>query len=315
MPTPVEVVGLTGVTKIAAGSTFSLALRSDGTVWAWGGGALGDGTTTSSPVPVRVSGLSQVTDITAGWDTAFAIRTQSITTVKSLWAWGRNEDGGLGDGTQADHLTPEEVTGISAPSIVGVAAGNQFAVALGSDGSVWAWGDNSGGELDSAPSSTPVLRPREAIGIGSGIVQLAANSIGLSYLYYADVVALKSDGTVLAWGDNSQGQLGDGNTAPHVGAVQVAGLTGVTQVSEGADFTLAVTTLATVPSVLHQTTTVASSTLRAAGFVLGPVAYATDYTCNYLNVVKWQSPAGGASAILGSPIRVTVGVRPLVPCP
>lgn len=184
----------------------------------------------------------------------------------SLWAWGGNAGGQLGDGTQASHLNPEEVTGISAPSIAGVAAGRDFTVALGSDGSVWAWGDNSGGQLGTAPAGNPALRPVETIGIGSGIIQLAANSIGLADLKYAHVAALRSDGTVLAWGHNSQGELGDGTTAAHAGPVQVSGLTGATQVAAGADCSLAVTTLATIPDVRRLTTTTASSVLQAAGF-------------------------------------------------
>jgi len=81
------VTGLAGVTKIAAGDEFSLALRSDGTAWAWGFngfGQLGDGTRTSSAVPVRVSGLSQVTSIAASGIAAYAIRTRSITGLTSL---------------------------------------------------------------------------------------------------------------------------------------------------------------------------------------------------------------------------------------
>lgn len=185
----------------------------------------------------------------------------------------------------------------------------------GSDGSVWAWGGNSGGQLGTAPAGNLALRPVETIGIGSGIIQFAANSIGLAELKYAHVAALRSDGTVLAWGDNSQGELGDGTTAAHAGPVQVSGLTGATRVAAGADFSLAVTTLATVPDVRRLTTTTASSVLQAAGFALGQVSTASDYTCNHLGVIMWQYPVGGTSARLGSPVRVTVGVRPPAPCP
>lgn len=316
--TPVEVTGLTGVTKIAAGALFSLALRSDGTVWAWGDnsmGQLGNGTMTSSAVPVRVTGLSQVRSIAAGADASYAINTRSITALTSVWAWGGNERGQLGDGTLTTHTTPEQVTGISAPGIAGIAAGKESAVALGTDGSVWGWGDNTGGQLGSAPAANPVLGPTETIGSGSGITQLSANSYFLSNPIYSDVLALKSDGTVLAWGDNSAGQLGDGTTASHIGPEQVRGLTGATQVSAGASSSLAVTALATVPSVRGLTVVAAGGALQAAGFVLGQVSTAPDYTCNHIGVIVGQSPAAGTSAILGSPVGVTVGVRPPTPCP
>ncbi|MGD0242090.1 MAG: hypothetical protein ABSB59_17410 [Streptosporangiaceae bacterium] len=232
---PAEVPGLTGVTKIAAGDGFSLALRSDGTVWAWGNnyaGQLGDGTTADSSTPVQVTGLSQVTSIAAGIDSALAIRTQGITTVKTVWAWGDNDEGQLGDGTLGNHLTPERVTGIMAPSVTGIAVGEKFAVALGSDGSIWAWGADDDGQLGNAPDASPVTRPVETTGMDSGITQVSA---GLKH-----VLALESNGTVLAWGDNSAGELGTGSMASVTGKVLVPGLGGVSQVSAGGDFSLAV---------------------------------------------------------------------------
>jgi alpha-tubulin suppressor-like RCC1 family protein len=233
--TPVEVPGLTGVTKIAAGDGFSLALRSDGTVWAWGlnqAGQLGDGMTAGSAVPVQVTGLSQVTSIAAGADSSLAMRTRGVTTVKTVWAWGGNDSGQLGDGTLGNHLTPEPVTGIGASSIAGISVGEKFAVVLGGDGSVWAWGADDAGQLGNAPTASPVTRPVETTGMDSGITQVSAGA--------NHVLALKSNGTVLAWGDNTQGELGTGSTASVTGKVQVSGLGGVTQVSAGAGFSLAI---------------------------------------------------------------------------
>jgi alpha-tubulin suppressor-like RCC1 family protein len=233
--TPVQVAGLTGVTKISAGDRFSLALRADGTVWAWGinqAGQLGNGTTAGSPVPVHVTGLSQVTSISAGFDASLATRTGGITAITSVWTWGGNSKGQLGDGTFTNHLTPEQVTGISTPFIASISAGYQFAVVLGTDGSAWGWGADESGQLDTAPAGNPVTRPVKMTGTGSGITQLAAG--------YDHVLALESDGTVLAWGDNSAGELGDGSTASATGPVHVTGLADVSQVSAGGRFSLAV---------------------------------------------------------------------------
>jgi alpha-tubulin suppressor-like RCC1 family protein len=235
--TPVKVPGLTGVTKIAAGESFSLALRSDGTVWAWGdnsSGGLGDGTTAGSSVPVHVTGLSQVTSIAAGLGTAYAIRTSSITARTSVWAWGENNTGELGDGTTTGHLIPEQVTGITAPGIVGITAGQGFAEALGSDGSVWGWGDDGWDQLgfQPPPVSNLVLKPVQTIGAGSNITQLSAG--------YKHVLALESNGTVLAWGSDVYGQLGNGTTGQASTPVQVSGLTGASQVAAGNFFSLAV---------------------------------------------------------------------------
>jgi alpha-tubulin suppressor-like RCC1 family protein len=224
--TPIQVPGLTGITKIAAGEWFSVALRSDGTVWAWGTGDLGEfgnGSTANSPSP-QLAAISQVTSIAAGYDAVYAVRT--VGTTATLWDWGGNLSGDLGDGTQTERLTPEQVTGpITASNIAQVSAGNQFAVALTTTGQVWGWGTDQFGELGNTPTHNLVTRPIQVVGVGSGITQLSA---GLDH-----VLARTSGGGVLAWGDNNDGQLGDGSTAPVVGPVRV-GLSGASWVAAGA---------------------------------------------------------------------------------
>ncbi len=237
--TPARVTGLAGVTKISAGGAFALALRSDGTVWAWGNnqlGSLGNGTTSQSPVPVpvKVAGLSQVTGISAGFDSSVATRTNGISVVASVWTWGGNESGQLGDGTLTDHSTPERVTGLPV-YIAGISAGDGFTAVLGTDGTVWDWGDDGFGQLGIAHADSPVTRPVNAIGLGSGITQISAGS--------DHMLALKSNGTVLAWGSNVEGQLGNGTTASVTGPVQVTGLTSATQVSAGLGSSFAVHTV------------------------------------------------------------------------
>ena len=312
---PVRVKGLTGITRIAAGYGYSLALRSDGTVWAWGRGELGNGTAAGSSVPVRVSGLSHVISIAAGAATAYAIRTSS-TGQTSLWGWG---GGPVGDGTTTSWLLPVRVTGISAPAVANITAGTGYALALGSDGSVWGWGDDTVGELGNAPTTNLVLRPVQTRWAGSGISQLSAGNqflFGGIFGVHVHSLALTSQGTVWGWGDNSSGELGNGTTSTSPsGAVQVAGLAGVTQIAAGSLFSLAVTTFVRVPSVVGDTTSTASSVLQAHGFVLGQVSYAADYTCNYLGVIKSQTPTAGTWAKYGSPVSVTVGIRPPTPCP
>jgi alpha-tubulin suppressor-like RCC1 family protein len=235
---PVQVTGLAGVTKISAGGYFSLALRSDGTVWAWGYnlyGQLGNGTTVSSSVPVKVTGLTHATGIAAGYDAAVATQTNGITVLASVWTWGGNSSGQLGDGTLTGHSTPERVAGINNLYLAGVTAGPFTAAVLGTDGSVWSWGNDTAGQLGNAPASSPVTRPVNTIAAGSRITQLSAG--------WGHMLALRSDGTVLAWGSNTGGQLGIGNTAPVAGPVQVTGLTAVSQVSAGGRaFSLAVHT-------------------------------------------------------------------------
>jgi alpha-tubulin suppressor-like RCC1 family protein len=102
-------------------------------------------------------------------------------------------------------------------------------VALTTDGQVWGWGDD---QLGNPPTHTLVARPIQIVGGGSGITQLSAGQV--------HVLALTSGGGVITWGDNSEGELGDGNNAPVVGLVHVTGLSGASQVAAGTDFSLAV---------------------------------------------------------------------------
>jgi alpha-tubulin suppressor-like RCC1 family protein len=226
--TPVQVTGLTGVTQIAAGNGFGLALRSDGTVWAWGwnaSGQLGDGTTTDSDVPVQVTGLTGVIQIAAGAASAMALRVQLRRTsyVKTVWTWGGNSAGQLGDGTTTDRSTPELVSGINAPSITAIAEGSNSMV-LGSDGSVWDWGPNTVGEVG---NGTTTNEPRPVKIWNSGVIAIAAGAFHSLALFY--------DGTVLAWGD---GVFGTGTRS--LVPVPVPGLSNVTQISAGDYFSLAV---------------------------------------------------------------------------
>jgi len=226
---PARVAVLNRITKISAGRDFALALRSDGIVFAWGAnrfGQVGNGSTSYSPVsvPVKIAGLSQVTGISAGWDSALATENSGISAITSVWVWGNNEDGQLGDGTLTGHPTPERVTGLPA-SVAGISAGGQFAEVLGTDGSVWGWGTNGIGQLNFAPTGDPVTRPVSVIAAGSRITQISAGG--------AHTLALRSDGTVLAWGLGVRGQLGNGIQTQVSGPVQVTNLGGAMQVAAG----------------------------------------------------------------------------------
>ncbi|HEY1642185.1 MAG TPA: hypothetical protein VGG35_15945 [Streptosporangiaceae bacterium] len=235
--TPVQVTGLTGVTQIAAGADFVLALRSDGTVWSWGdnaSGQLGIGTTNDSWVPVQVTGLSRVTAIAAGTEDSMAVATKGyVNMLSAVYAWGANEHGQIGDGTYRERPVPVQVNGVGT-SVAGIAAGRDFSMVLGSGGTLWDWGVNQLGQLGDGTTNGAVV-PEQVQGSGSGITQISAGD--------QHVLALRSDGTVLAWGDNFVGELGNGTNDPGTAnptPVQVGGLGSVTEVSAGWFFSLAV---------------------------------------------------------------------------
>ena len=235
-PTPVQVSGLTGVTAIGGGGNYdrvverccdhTVALKTDGTVWAWGyngDGGLGDGTTTNRSTPVRVSGLTGMTAIAAGWFHTIALKSDG-----TVWAWGNNGEGQVGDGTGTGRLTPVQVTGLT--GVTAIAAGGWHTVALRSDGTVWAWGYNYDGELGDGTTAWSRLIPVEVSGL-AGAAAIAAGG------YHT--VALKSDGTLWAWGSNGSGELGDGTRWDSFAPVRVSGLTGATAIATGYFHTVA----------------------------------------------------------------------------
>ncbi len=109
---PSQVEGVSNITALAAGSYYTLALRRDGTVWGWGdssSGQLGHGEkiTTAGKVPVRVKGITQVTAIAASGMHSAAVRRDG-----TLWSWGYNSHGQLGDGSTTQRLKPVQVKGL-----------------------------------------------------------------------------------------------------------------------------------------------------------------------------------------------------------
>ena len=162
--TPVQVVGLSNVNAIDAlgDNLHNLALQSNGTVWAWGLnnlGQLGNGTTTNSSIPVQVPGLSNIIEVASNsraspYTDSFSMALQSNGTV---WTWGANNYGQLGNGTFVNSTTPVQVTGLS--NVIAIGTGRGHALALRNDGTVWAWGLNNLGQLGNGTttnSATPV---------------------------------------------------------------------------------------------------------------------------------------------------------------
>lgn len=144
---PIQIGGDTTWTDIAAGAYHTVARKSDGTLWAWGNndnGQLGDGTTVTSNFPVQIPGTTW-TSVTAGsWHTLARKVELVIDWRKTLWAWGINGHGQLGDDTTDERHDPVEIPGITWMTME---AGSYFTLALKEDGTLWAWGDNSWGQL------------------------------------------------------------------------------------------------------------------------------------------------------------------------
>ncbi len=225
--TPIQVLGpggnghLTGVQAIMGGESHNFALKTDGTVWAWGGnslGQLGDGNTTDSHTPVQVSGLLSVTALGGRGYHSLAVEADG-----SVWAWGFNSSGQLGDGNTLSTTVPVQVIGLSHP--LTVTGGGFFSLALMPDHTLRSWGANEAGQLGLGNTQQQTV-PMTITTLVS-VTQVSAG--------WQHAVALKADGTVWDWGNNFNGELGQGVTS-NTGIslpVQVTGLANVIAVSAG----------------------------------------------------------------------------------
>lgn len=210
----------TDAVAVEAGKSHTLALRSDGTVWAWGyngSGQLGDGQSCGSgncvsPVQVVNADLSPFTgvvDIAVGYEHSLALKADG-----TLWAWGNNFHGELGDGTNSRRYNPVQVVNADSSSFTGVAdivstSENSFSVALKADGTVWTWGYNDNGQLGDG-TTMERWNPVQVVNPDSSPfadVAAAAAKNGAQH-----TLARKMDGTLWAWGNAYFGQLGNGGS-------------------------------------------------------------------------------------------------------
>ncbi|MGC8626871.1 MAG: RCC1 domain-containing protein [Acidimicrobiales bacterium] len=232
---PVPAVPLV-VSQVAGGGYSGYALGRDGSVWAWGDNLEGQlsngGAAAASDVPVRVRGLSHVVALAASVNSAYALGRDG-----TVWAWGDNGQGQLGDARgPVESASPVQVGRLG--QVTALAAGGFSAYALGRDGTVWAWGDNDFGELGAALGVLGSTAPLKV----QGLREVTALAAGTS-----DAYALTRGGTVWAWGDDAFGELGTGGAvrlSRH--PLQVGGLSGVVSIAAGSYTAYALTRGGTV---------------------------------------------------------------------
>jgi len=174
-------------------SHTTAAVKTDGTLWTWGYngyGQLGNGTVTIYNSPIQVGTGTNWKQVAGGQYYTMAIKTDG-----TLWAWGVNGNGQLGNGTIMNYSSPIQIT--STIPWKQVVCGANYTAAVKTDGTLWAWGNNFSGQLGNSTTinySSPVQ-----IGVGTNWKQIACG-----YHVY-NTVAIKQDGTMWSWGDNSSG--------------------------------------------------------------------------------------------------------------
>ena len=196
-------------TDVSCGYQYGLAVRQDGTLWAWGrtdnNGSLGDGTTTASASPIQIGTDTNWSKVYAGELHSMAIKTNG-----TLWAWGTNAWGYLGDGTQTSRNSPVQIG--AGTDWASIALGDRHSLGIKTNGTLWAWGYNDQGQVGDGTSGNFRTSPVQ-IGTATNWKSVAAG--------YFHSIGLKTDGTLWSWGYGANSALGQGNTTTYLVPTQI----------------------------------------------------------------------------------------------
>jgi alpha-tubulin suppressor-like RCC1 family protein len=231
---PTTVPGLTDVTAVAAGGAHTCAVRG-GIVACWGAddqGQLGDGGTTNQSHPIDVPGLDGAIVVSLGDAHSCALRGDG-----TVACWGANDRGQLGDDSQ-DPSSVLPVTVGNLPGVIGIAAGARHTCAVDQSGNVSCWGAGTDGQIGwpprldhGAPGRVALPEPASAVEVAAGDRHTCAR--------LAPDRAPETPGRVFCWGDNAQGQLGDGTLDPHAAPSTAPVLTDALAITAGKAHTCA----------------------------------------------------------------------------
>lgn len=237
---PVPTFGLASASAIAAGEFTSMALMADGSVRIWGTndmGQLGVGHWTDSRVPVSVIGSERGEAMNWWRDTvrdrpmvisANVSHSMALATDGTVWTWGENRAGTLGDGTSEDRYRPLAVPNLG--DVTTVTAGYYHAHAVTRTGRVLNWGSNAFGQLGDGTSETRFIPVEAELAPDLPLTPPPAIQVAAGYDF---ALALTQTGQVWSWGGNEKGQLGDGTGVARLSPVSIVGLEGVVAVDAG----------------------------------------------------------------------------------
>jgi len=227
--TPVQTLNITTATQLGTSRDHTCAVLADRTIRCWGNnlsGELGNGGPSGLvATPVQTQGITTATQITAGLQHTCALLVDG-----SIRCWASNYRGRLGNGTNTSSSTPVQTLNIT--TATQVVAGINHTCALLADGTVRCWGDNEQGQIGDGSPADLLGRPTPVKTLGiTTATQLTAGS--------KHTCALLADRTILCWGDNTQGQLGDNTTTNRPTPVQTQTITAAVQLAAGYQHTCA----------------------------------------------------------------------------
>jgi alpha-tubulin suppressor-like RCC1 family protein len=224
---PVQVGALTSWSDISGGYRQSLALKTDGTLWSWGrnsNGQLGLGNVVDRSSPVQIGALTNWSQPASIAASSLAVKTDG-----TLWSWGGNNFGELGQNNTTNRSSPVQVGALTIWGKVAQCNGTHVN-ALQANGTLWAWGNNYAGELGLGNSGNTDRSSPVQVGALTNWYDIASGG--------KHSLAIKTDGTLWAWGRNNDGQLGiglaaGGDAQSRSSPVQVGALTTWSKVAGG----------------------------------------------------------------------------------
>ncbi len=215
----------------------SAGITKNGVLWAWGQntfGRVGDGTTINRSSPVQVlGGFTDWCQVSSGEGTS---NTAALRADGTLWAWGTNSGGTVGDGTTINRSSPVQVIG-GFTNWCYVDVGSSVIAAIRTDGTLWSWGFGSCGEIGDGTT----INRSSPVSVVGGITNWCQVSTSQDV-----TVAIRTNGTLWAWGRGSDGQSGNNDAITRSSPVQVVGFTNWCQASVGRAFVSAIRTNGTI---------------------------------------------------------------------
>jgi alpha-tubulin suppressor-like RCC1 family protein len=227
---PVQIGALEDWATVSAGASHTAANKIDGTHWGWGnnyGGKIGNNTSVDRSSPVQIGALTNWAQVTAA-----SAHTAAVKTDGTFWTWGNNGQGQLGHNTNIRRSSPVQVGALTNWAHVSQGTNASHTFSIKTDGTLWAWGSNSYGQLGDGTrvaKSSPVQ-----IGALTSWTQVALGG--------GHTIAVRGNGTLWTWGNGDYGRLGHDNAISRSSPTQVGALTNWAQGTGGTNHTAAVKT-------------------------------------------------------------------------